>query len=204
MSMRYCVFCNIIAGREPAQVLYEDAEVIVFRNVLRWLPMMLLTAPKAHLSQEELWSDASHAGHVAATMGRRYCPGGFRLVSNFGWDALQSQPHAHIHVLGGGAMEALTSRGGDTEPVLERDGFRVIRRRAGWPPVVLLGEPEQDIDQDAFWERIGPLGADMVGLGQRLCPYGFRFASDFGWDALQSQQRGHLFLLGGAELGHYV
>jgi len=34
-------------------------------------------------------------------MGEKHCPGGFRLVSNFGRDAMQSQEHAHVHVLGG-------------------------------------------------------------------------------------------------------
>src|SRR5436309_2296964 len=53
----YCVFCNIVAGREPAQVFYEDAEFTVFRNVLRWLPVMLLAVPKQHQSQDELWSN---------------------------------------------------------------------------------------------------------------------------------------------------
>ena len=100
---RYCVFCEIIAGRTPAEILFESEDVMVFRNALRWVPMMLLAVPKQHLRQDELWeSDAlSEVGRVASEMGREHCPGGYRLVSNCGPDAKQSQEHAHIHVLGG-------------------------------------------------------------------------------------------------------
>ena len=38
---------------------------------------------------------------AAAEMGAKHCPRGFRLLSNFGPDAMQSQPHAHVHVIGG-------------------------------------------------------------------------------------------------------
>lgn len=202
-----CIFCLIITRQSPATILYEDDDVIVFRNVLRWLPLMLLTVPKRHRLQEELWSDLGHAGRVAAEMGQRYCPNGFRLVSNFGWDALQSQPHAHIHVLGGGAMEALTGRTGPTAPVLETDRFTITLRRTGWPPVVMVAEPRDGAGQHDLWadeELVAAIGRELVTLGKQHCPYGFRFAADFGWDALQALPGGHIYLLGGAELGHYV
>jgi histidine triad (HIT) family protein len=100
---RYCVFCEIVAGREPAAVLYDSEQVLVFRNHLRWLPVQLLVIPKRHLIQSELWSgeEMPEVARVAEAIGREHCPGGFRLVSNFGWDGMQSQEHAHVHVLGG-------------------------------------------------------------------------------------------------------
>jgi len=99
--MVYCTFCQIIERKLPAQILYEDDEVIVFRNVLRWAPVMLLALPKRHMTQEELWQDLGHVGEIAARMGREHCPNGFRLLSNFGRDAMQSQQHGHVHVVGG-------------------------------------------------------------------------------------------------------
>lgn len=99
--MAYCVFCEIIARRAPAEILYEDDEVLVFRNILRWVPVMLLAVPKQHLSQAELWQNMGAIGRAAVAMGQKYCPNGFRLLSNFGYDAMQSQPHAHVHVIGG-------------------------------------------------------------------------------------------------------
>ena len=99
--MEWCTFCRIVARQEPADILYEDDEVLVFRNRLRWVPVMLLVVPKEHRSQEELWSNLGRVGEVAIEMGLAHCPNGFRLLSNFGFDAMQSQPHGHIHVLGG-------------------------------------------------------------------------------------------------------
>lgn len=99
--MSYCVFCEIVARREPAEILYEDDDVVVFRNRLRWVPVMLLVAPRKHMSQAELWRDMGPVGRVAVEMGEQHCPNGFRLLSNFGFDAMQSQYHGHVHVLGG-------------------------------------------------------------------------------------------------------
>ena len=99
--MRYCAFCEIIAHKATAEILYEDDEVIVFRNRLSWVPTMLLSVPRKHLSQAELWQDLGHVGEIALRMGQEHCPAGFRLLSNFGHDAMQSQQHGHVHILGG-------------------------------------------------------------------------------------------------------
>jgi histidine triad (HIT) family protein len=96
-----CVFCEIVAGREPAEVLYEDDDVMVFRNRLRWVPVMLLSVPKKHMTQAELWQDLGRVGAIAVKMGQEHCPRGFRLLSNFGYEAMQSQEHGHVHVIGG-------------------------------------------------------------------------------------------------------
>src|SRR5688572_16462232 len=98
---RYCVFCEIIAGREPAEIFHRDDEVIVFRNRLKWVPVMLLSVPVKHMTQAELWKDLGRVGEMAVAYGQQHCPGGFRLLSNFGYDAMQSQEHAHVHVIGG-------------------------------------------------------------------------------------------------------
>jgi histidine triad (HIT) family protein len=99
--MVYCTFCEIVAKREPAEILYEDEEIVVFRNRLRWAPVMLLVVPRRHVTQEELWQDMGRVGEVAVRMGQAHCPKGFRLLSNFGRDAMQSQHHGHVHVIGG-------------------------------------------------------------------------------------------------------
>ncbi len=99
--MRYCTFCEIVARREPADILYEDDEVIVFRNQLHWVPVMLLAVPKVHRTQAELWREMGRVGEIAVRMGQEHCPRGFRLLSNLGPDAMQSQEHGHVHILGG-------------------------------------------------------------------------------------------------------
>jgi histidine triad (HIT) family protein len=99
---QYCVFCQIVAREEPGNIIYEDDTVIVIQNVLRWVPVMLLAMTKEHKTQSEMWDQhIGEIGRVAAEIGRRLCPGGFRLLSNFGYDAMQSQEHGHLHIIGG-------------------------------------------------------------------------------------------------------
>ena len=76
---------------------------MVFRNRLRWAPVMLLAVPKQHMTQTQLWTDSTVAkvAAVAAYIGAEQCPSGFRLLSNFGVDAMQSQEHGHMHIVGG-------------------------------------------------------------------------------------------------------
>ena len=98
-----CVFCEIIAGREPSKVRYLDEDIIVIVNKLTWVPLMLLVMPKKHMSQLEMWSSGimPRLGTVAVDMGCTYAWNGFRILSNFGPDGMQSQSHGHLHVIGG-------------------------------------------------------------------------------------------------------
>tara|TARA_A100001037_G_scaffold264371_1_gene255178 strand:- start:1993 stop:2307 length:315 start_codon:yes stop_codon:yes gene_type:complete len=97
------VFCNIVAKTEPADILYEDEEVMVFRNKLTWVPVMLLCIPKIHMTQAKLWTDPilAHVGKIAAYLAAEHCEEGFRILSNFGRHGLQSQEHGHLHMIGG-------------------------------------------------------------------------------------------------------
>jgi histidine triad (HIT) family protein len=104
MNGAYCVFCEIVARREPAEILYEDDDVMVFRNRLTWAPTMLLAVPKQHMTQYELWRALGGVGEVAVRLGEEYCPEGFRLLSNFGRHAMQSVEHGHVHIIGGGFL----------------------------------------------------------------------------------------------------
>ncbi len=98
-----CVFCRIVAGSEPAKVRYLDEDIIAIVNRLTWVPVMLLVMPKQHLTQMQVWSGdlMQRLGTTAINLGAMYCPNGFRILSNFGHDGLQSQSHGHLHVIGG-------------------------------------------------------------------------------------------------------
>ena len=102
-SVPDCVFCDIVAGRSPARVRYVDEDMIVIVNRLTWVPVMLLVMPKKHMGQIEMWSSGlmPRMGNVAAEMGCVYSVNGFRILSNFGRDGMQSQSHGHLHVIGG-------------------------------------------------------------------------------------------------------
>ena len=97
-----CVFCKISDGQEPAKYRYLDDDLMVIVNRLTWVPLMLLVMPRKHMSQIQLWSsDLMTQIGTANDMGAMYSPNGFRVLSNFGRDGMQSQAHGHIHVIGG-------------------------------------------------------------------------------------------------------
>ena len=101
-----CEFCEIVAGRVSKTVIQEDDDLIVFKNAITWVPVMYLIAPKVHMSQPEFWRSPlfAKASALGVELGESLAPEGFRLVSNFGEQAMQSQPHGHLHVLGGGML----------------------------------------------------------------------------------------------------
>ena len=101
-----CVFCKIVAGEEPARIRYLDEDIIVIVNKLTWVPVMLLVMPKQHMSQLEVWSSGlmTRMGSIATDLGCMFAPNGFRILSNFGYDGLQSQSHGHLHVIGGASL----------------------------------------------------------------------------------------------------
>ena len=104
MDPHFCTFCEIVAGRLPSRTHYDDGEIVVFDNHLDWVPVMLLVVPRTHMTQTELWTCGpvlSNMAALAVRMGNERCPDGFRIMSNFGPDALQTQHHGHMHVLGG-------------------------------------------------------------------------------------------------------
>ena len=104
MDSEHCEFCEIVAGNLPSCIHYQDEDIVVFENQLDWVPVMLLVAPKAHMTQQEMWGNGpliSRIGQLATRLGRESAPNGFRLLSNFGGDALQTQPHGHLHIIGG-------------------------------------------------------------------------------------------------------
>ena len=70
---RYCTFCEIVAKREPADIVLETDNVLVFRNRLRWVPVMLLAVPKRHITQAELWRDMGEVGAAAIEVAISNC-----------------------------------------------------------------------------------------------------------------------------------
>jgi histidine triad (HIT) family protein len=102
-----CDFCGIISGRiQERTIRYQDDDLMVFKNALPWVPVMFLIVPKLHMKQGEFWKSPlfAQAAALAVKIGQEDSPDGFRLVSNFGEKAAQTQLHGHLHVLGGGEL----------------------------------------------------------------------------------------------------
>ena len=100
-----CVFCRIAAGELPASRVYEDDDVLAFRDLHPQAPTHVLVVPKAHVGSLHELEDPRLAGallqaaaHVARAAGLEQ---GWRLISNTGAHGGQEVPHLHLHVLGG-------------------------------------------------------------------------------------------------------
>jgi histidine triad (HIT) family protein len=106
-----CLFCRVVAGEIPAEVVRESDRVLAFRDVNPQAPVHILLIPKEHVESVADIAE-QHAGTladivVAATQLARaegIAESGWRLVTNVGPDAGQSVYHLHFHLLGGRSM----------------------------------------------------------------------------------------------------
>ena len=102
------IFERIIAREVPAHIVYEDEEIIAFRDVHPQAPVHVLIVPKKLVTRIGAASaaDAGLLGRLLLVSQRiateeGVFESGYRLVVNHGKDAGESVPHLHIHLLGG-------------------------------------------------------------------------------------------------------
>ena len=104
-----CLFCKISRGEIPVDKLFEDDDLIAFRDIAPQAPVHFLVIPKKHLAgpnavvtgDEELIGKLMSAG---ARLARENGAESFRFVVNEGAEAGQTVFHFHLHVLGGRGM----------------------------------------------------------------------------------------------------
>ncbi|MGA8045223.1 MAG: HIT domain-containing protein [Dermatophilaceae bacterium] len=101
----HCLFCSIVAGEVPAQVVATSEHAIAFRDLNPQAPTHVLVIPRSHAATAaETAADGgldavvSLAAQVAREEGLEQ---GYRMVFNTGPDAGQSVFHTHLHLLGG-------------------------------------------------------------------------------------------------------
>jgi histidine triad (HIT) family protein len=106
-----CLFCNIVAGKTPAEIVFDNDHVLAFKDIRPAAPVHALVIPKVHIPgiHEATPEHAAALGQVllaardvAEKLG--LASGGYRLVVNQGADAGQSVFHLHCHVLGGRSL----------------------------------------------------------------------------------------------------
>ena len=108
--MSECLFCAIVAGDIPADVVYRDDDVVAFRDIAPQAPVHVLVVPVTHVENVRDLADldAALAGKLLQAVGRVAAQEGldtdYRLVFNTGAGAGQSVFHAHGHVLGGRSL----------------------------------------------------------------------------------------------------
>ena len=104
-----CLFCKIIAGEIPSEKVYEDEDILAFRDISPQAPMHILVIPKKHLSGPDAVTpdDERVVGRMirkAAVIAQEQSYADFRLVFNNGAGAGQSVFHLHMHILGGRSL----------------------------------------------------------------------------------------------------
>jgi histidine triad (HIT) family protein len=107
-----CIFCKLAKGLVRADIIYQDSELLAFRDIHPQAPVHVLIIPRTHITA--LWdaddTDAVLMGRLllaANTIAEQegINESGYRVVTNAGSDAGQSVDHLHLHVLGGRKLE---------------------------------------------------------------------------------------------------
>ena len=104
-----CLFCRIVAGEIPADVVGETDEALAFRDVNPQAPTHALVVPRSHHADAAALADAepdtlAALVRLARDVAARDDLDDYRLVFNTGPGAGQTVFHTHLHVLGGRAM----------------------------------------------------------------------------------------------------
>lgn len=106
-----CIFCKIIKGEIPSEKIYEDEDILAFKDINPATPIHVLVIPKKHIStlmeieqeDSELMTKIMRAiQKVAKQLG--VDKSGFRLIANCGPDSGQEVMHIHFHLLAGKKM----------------------------------------------------------------------------------------------------
>jgi histidine triad (HIT) family protein len=108
--MSDCLFCGIVAGDVPAEIVHRTDTTVAFKDIVPAVPLHVLVVPRRHITDASVVTSGDGdvladmvmaARAVAEAAGLAGPDRGYRLVFNVGPDALNSVPHLHLHVMGG-------------------------------------------------------------------------------------------------------
>lgn len=104
--MKDCIFCKIASGEVQAQIVYQDEDVVVFKDLNPQAPTHLLIIPVKHIAKldEASEQDTALLGKLqltAAKVAKELGIKDFRLITNNGKGAGQSVEHLHYHLMAG-------------------------------------------------------------------------------------------------------
>ena len=111
--MNDCIFCKIVNGEIPSNKVYEDDEILAFKDIHPVAPIHILVIPKKHIkSINELEvKDEALVGKLFTAISKiakeqGFSDEGYRVISNCGINAGQEVPHLHFHIIGGKKLGA--------------------------------------------------------------------------------------------------
>jgi histidine triad (HIT) family protein len=108
--MSDCIFCDIVKGEMPTEILFQDDEVMVFRDIHPKARVHLLVISRKHIPSlmEVEERDIPLLGRMMGLLQRiakqEGLSNGFRTIINTGSGGGQEIDHLHIHLLGGGML----------------------------------------------------------------------------------------------------
>ncbi len=106
-----CIFCKIIAGEIPSNKVYEDDDILAFRDINPQAPVHILVIPKAHIggvhevTAENCAVVSKIFVKIAEIAKNEGLSDGYRVISNVGEHGGQTVPHLHFHILGGKKLD---------------------------------------------------------------------------------------------------
>ena len=106
--MEDCLFCKIVKGEIPSTKVYEDEEILAFKDINPVAPVHILVIPKKHISSlnEIEPEDQMLIGKIFTVIKKiakeqGFAENGYRVIANCGEDGGQEVKHLHFHILGG-------------------------------------------------------------------------------------------------------
>lgn len=110
-----CLFCDIVRGEAPSDVVAEDDDLVAFRDINPRAPVHVLVVPREHIpSAHDLGPEHGDLLAACFSMSRRIAEqegiaGGYRVATNVGSTGGQVIHHLHFHVLGGRQLAHIDS-----------------------------------------------------------------------------------------------
>lgn len=107
--MEDCIFCRIVTGEIPGEIVHTTERTVAFRDLNPQAPLHVLVVPKAHFRDAASLAAGDPAASAelvttAAAVATAEGYDDYRLVLNTGADAGQTVFHTHLHLLAGRAM----------------------------------------------------------------------------------------------------
>jgi histidine triad (HIT) family protein len=103
-----CLFCKIIKREVPSEIVFEDDDVLAFRDIDPKAPTHVLIIPKKHIPtlndiEEEDLAVVGRLQYTAAQLAREkgFAEDGYRVVMNCNDQGGQTVYHIHMHLMGG-------------------------------------------------------------------------------------------------------
>ena len=112
-----CLFCQIADGKIPATIVWQDEDLVAFKDINPVAPTHLLIIPRKHLSclnemAEEDITVIGKISYVASQLAKQagIADDGWRLVCNCGKNSGQEVAHLHYHLIGGRFLGPFSDR----------------------------------------------------------------------------------------------